>query len=380
MKRWNPKSYLLEGRKRGFKEDYLQSLLDTGRDIDKSNVPVIYSLSHLANLSSTLYKDLHSFISRPDISSHREVYKSFPIKKRSGGKRWISIPCPPLMAVQDFIASEILNNVKPHSAAMAYVPGLQNPLKTNAEVHMSARWFLKLDLKSFFSNISERQVYDVFIGLGYPKLLSFEMARICTRVTHKRKGKRWNIDVGDEDSMPYEYPHVGSLPQGAPTSPALSNLVCIGMDIDLEKLAHENGADYTRYADDMCFSFLDSSRGKIATFKREATKILHNYCFSENRKKTRIIPPGARKILTGVVIDSGKTTVPRELRDRVRMHLYYSVKLGIPEHCQRKEFRSVLGFKNHLYGLIMHIRAINSGQGDEFRNQFNQLPWLDFDI
>lgn len=380
MERWNPKSYLKEGREHGFQMDYLNRLIKSGREISKNNLPVVYSLAHLANLSNTLYKDLHSFVSRANEENYEVFYKNFTIKKHTGGIRWISIPCPQLMAVQDFIAKEILNNIQPYHTAMAYVPGLKNPLKTNAEKHLDAKWLLKMDVKNFFSNISERQVYDVFLKQGYPKLLSFEMARICTRITPKRKGKRWNTEVDNTNLDMYGTAKIGSLPQGAPTSPALSNLVCINMDIEFEKLAHDNNADYTRYADDLCFSFLDSSRVSIEHFKKVATGILHKYSFSENCKKTKIIPPGARKKITGVVINSGKATVPKEFRDKIRMHLYFTKKLGIPEHCRRKEFRSVLGFKNHLYGLIMYVRSINVAQGDSFRDQFNKLPWLDFDI
>jgi len=380
MNRWNPKSYLIEGRKRGFQMEYLNRLVKTGREISKNNIPVIYSLAHLANLSNTLYKDLHSFVSRANEENYGVFYKNFPIKKYTGGKRWISIPCPQLMAVQNFIAKEILNNIQPHHTAMSYVSGLVSPLKTNAEKHMGAKWLLKMDVINFFSNISERQVYDVFSAQGYPNLLSFEMARLCTRVTPKRKGKRWNTEVDNDLFKAYRCLKVGSLPQGSPTSPALSNLVSINMDVEFEKLAHDNNADYTRYADDLTFSFLDSSRSNIEEFKKKATVILHKYNFSENRKKTRIISPGARKKITGVVINSGNSTVPKEFRDKIRMHLYYANKVGIPDHCRRKGFRSVLGFKNHLYGLIMYVRSINQVQGDTFRDQFNKLPWLNFDL
>ena len=62
------------------------------------------------------------------------------------------------------------------------------------------------------------------------------------------------------------------------------------------------------------------------------------------------------------------------------MHLYYSKKIGISEHCRDKGFRSVIGFRNHLYGLIMYVNSINPSQGDTFKKEFAGLPWLDFDI
>ena len=380
MDRWNPNLYIQEGKEKGYSKEYLTSLLTIGRVVSRRKLPVIYSLSHLANTSRTLYSDLHAFVGRSNKHSADETYKSFTIKKRSGGDRWISIPCPPLMAVQSWISQEILSGLLPHHAAMAYVSGLSNPLKSHAEKHIGAKWVLKVDIKNFFNNISEQQVYKVFKELGYPKLLSFEMARLCTRITPKRRGERWNKIIRQQYVGRYAHRRMGSLPQGAPTSPALSNLVCFKLDEDLETLAEGHGATYSRYADDLCFTFFESNRKSVASLKKLVVQILWAHKFEENSDKTRVIPPGCRKIITGIVIDSGKTTIPKELRDRIRMHLYYANKNGIPEHCKEKGFRSVIGFRNHLNGLITYVGSINPPQGSKFKAEFSQLPWLDFDI
>lgn len=380
MERWNPNLFFKEGLENNYNPDYLDVLIKKGTEIQSNEIPVIYSLAHLANLSKTLYIDLHTFSSRANKPTSDFPYKNFPIKKRSGGKRWISIPVPPLMAVQSWIARNILRHISPHGSATAFVAGLSSPLKSHAQRHCGSNWILKLDLKNFFSNISEKQVYEVFRNLNYPKLLSFEMARICTRITPNRLGKRWTNEWA-EFERPYDYCRfVGSLPQGAPTSPALSNLVCVNLDKELSELTASSSGVYSRYADDMCFSFMSSSREEIASFKKSVNKILWKYNFNENKAKTRIIPPGSRKIITGLVIDSGMVTIPREVRSRIREHLYYAGKYGIPQHCEKKGFRSVIGFRNHLYGLLMHVYSINPEQGEKFKNEFNQLPWLDFDI
>lgn len=380
MERWIPNFYLQEGREKGYSEEYLQSLLDVGRVVGRNNLPVVYTLSHLANTSRTLYSDLHAFVARSENHSADETYRSFTIKKRSGGDRWISIPCPPLMAVQSWIAQEILRGIPTHPAAMAYVSGLKNPLKVHARKHLGARWILKVDIKNFFNNISEQQVYKIFKGAGYPELLSFEMARLCTRITPRRRGKRWNKGSDTRYLNQYANSLIGSLPQGAPTSPAASNIVCLAMDEEFEALAVDFGATYSRYADDLCFSFFDSDRAAITSFRKLVVKILWGHKFEENSSKTRIIPPGRRKIITGIVIDSGKTTVPKELRDRIRMHLYYAGKYGIPSHCKRKSFRSVIGFRNHLSGLIAYVSSINPNQGSVLHAEYSKLPWLEFDI
>ncbi|MFZ2300383.1 MAG: reverse transcriptase family protein [Gallionella sp.] len=377
MNHWNPTLFLKEGNSKGYNEEYLARLVAVGRSIQSFNVPVIFSLSHLANLSNTRYSDLHAFVSR-NITHANYPYKSFPISKRTGGKRWISIPVPPLMAVQRWIAQNILNNIQPHKAAFAYV--IDRRVKDHAEKHCAAEWVLKVDIKDFFSNISERQIYEVFQKLGYPKLLAFEMGRLCTRATPRRKGRKWNNQWSDREIVGYYCGAVGSLPQGAPTSPALSNLVCIEMDKQLEALSIEVGATYSRYADDLCFSFSNSTRVEVFEVKKRISKILWENGFQENSKKTSIIPPGARKIVTGLLVNGERPSVPREIRDKIRAHLYYSKKLGIPKHCMNRGFRSIIGFRNHLYGLIGYVHSINPQQSQRFLVQFSELPWINFDI
>lgn len=379
MTHWNSNLFRRQGGEKGYAQDYLDALVHQAERNIAANVPVIFSLAHLARLSDTLYADLHGFVSRADIHLQNFPYKNFPISKRTGGKRWISIPVPPLMAVQQWINENILRKASPpHPAAFAYVP--KRKLVEHAKRHCGADWLVKVDIRDFFSNISERQVFDVFVNLGYTKLLSFEMARLCTRVTPNRKGRRWTR-VSCEQKIPEYYSAlVGSLPQGAPTSPALSNFVCIELDKELTQLAESKSATYSRYADDLCFSFIGGSRQSAFDLKREVSKILWKYGFEENAKKTRIIPPGSRKLLTGLNVNADRPTIPKEVRDMVRMHLYYAKARGISKHCEERGFRSVIGFKNHLLGLIGYIASINKNLGDKFLEEFNSLPWINFEI
>ncbi|AYV14584.1 MULTISPECIES: reverse transcriptase family protein [Shewanella] len=380
MNRWNPNFYYKEGIKRGFNTEYLDKLIEQGRKIQENNIPVLFSLAHLASCSRTQYSELHSFVARTEYGPEGYPYRNFPIRKRSGGKRWISVPAPPLMAVQSWINKNILNSIPTHPTAFAYVNGIKSPLKAHAEKHCDADWVLKVDIKNFFSNISERQVYRVFRSLSYSKLLSFEMARLCTRITPGRTGKRWNIDWNESGVEGYSCTCLGSLPQGAPSSPALSNLVCFELDTQLHELALSRNATYSRYADDLCFSFIKSSRDEVYQFKREVNKALWDNSFTENPKKSHIIPPGARKIVTGLIVNSDKPSIPRELIDAIRMHLFYSEKFGIPAHCRKRGFRSVIGFRNHLKGLIMYVYSIDPKKGNEFLEKYNRLPWLEFEI
>jgi len=373
---WNPNIFLNEGEAKGFDPNYLKELEGVGRRLTANGLPVIFSLAHLAAHSRTLYADLHQYVARSRLGSNDTTYRNFTISKRSGGKRWISIPEPPLKAVQSWIAQEILNRVPVHEAAYAYVVGRR--ITKHATNHCAAEWLVKVDIKDFFGSISELQVYKAFESMMYPKLLSFEMARLCTRASHRRRGARWNI-MSPEGIVGYQCRHIGSLPQGAPSSPALSNIVCEQLDKDLIQLAIRSSAQYSRYADDLCFSFHNSSRARCLEFKKEVSKVLWRHSFMENPDKTRIVPPGARKLVTGLIINGEWPTVPKEVRDVARAHLYYAKKFGIPKHCASKKFRSVIGFRNYLYGLIMYVQSVDAALGQRYFAAFQELPWLEFE-
>ncbi len=294
MKRWNPNLFIKEGAAAGYDNNYVGALVNCGREIDGLGLPVIYSLSHLARLSETRYSDLHAVISR--IHSGGDFpYRNFTIKKRSGGRRWISVPAPQLMAAQSWIATRVLRLVPVHSAAYAYVANRSNPLFLHAERHVGATWILHMDIKDFFSNISERQVYHLFRSLKYPRLLSLEMARLCTRVTPNRKGRRWLSEISDSRGSIYKSRLIGSLPQGAPTSPAISNLVCREMDEIIDRVAQDVGATYGRYADDLCFSISSGSRQTLVGLKRQVDQVLKDFGFSANGKKQELFLPGGER-------------------------------------------------------------------------------------
>lgn len=381
MKRWNPYFFRKQGEELNYNKNYLDQLIQVGRQIDSKLTPVIFSLSHLCKLANVSYQEMHAIIARKYFTTFDYPYRNFTIKKRSGGNRWISVPCPSLMIIQHWIASEILRQMKPHQAAYAYVNNLTSPIKSHVQSHCGAKWILKLDIKDFFGSISEKQVYKVFKNYQYPDLLSFEMARLCTKISRNRKGKKWvNTRKNNVELSSYFSEYIGCLPQGAPTSPALSNLVCINMDEELSLLSRNNDANYSRYADDLCFSFYTTNRRNVYMFKKQVCEILWKYGFQENIKKTHIVPPGARKIVTGLIINEHVPTIPREVKDNIKMHLYYAKKFGIPEHCKNKGFRSVIGFKNHLEGLINYVTSVNPEQGKKYEKAFLTLPWLNYKL
>ena len=157
----------------------------------------------------------------------------------------------------------------------------------------------------------------------------------------------------------------------------LANLVCVEMDVELEQCATEFGCTYTRYADDIVFSAASLDRARAHDLIRRASAILGGHGFNRNRQKTHIAPPGARRVVTGLLVDSAWPRLTTEYKERILLHLYHTRTKTIHGHCVRRGFRSLLGFRAHLDGLITYAEYIDAAFGAECRTQFNALPWSD---
>ncbi|MGD7428499.1 reverse transcriptase family protein, partial [Ralstonia pseudosolanacearum] len=188
--------------------------------------------------------------------ANSEFYRDFWIRKQSGGQRRIVVPHSRLMAVQRWISREILATQQVHEISHAY--SKHSSIRKCAEQHVGAGWLVKLDIHDYFESISDRRVYGVFRAIGYQPLVAFELARLCTRVWVKPPNEfepELTIPNAERRGIAaYERRYMGYLPQGAPTSPMLSNLVSRNLDVDLLTLASVEGMVVTRYADDITFS------------------------------------------------------------------------------------------------------------------------------
>jgi RNA-directed DNA polymerase len=369
MSSWTPHLFRKQGEQQGFRKSYLDLLEADGRTLLQRGFPVVFSLGHIAAITDTPYNFLAEVVRR-----RADPYRHFRIRKRSGGKRRIVAPNPLLLNVQRWIDQRILSKAAVLPCSTAFSTG-SSPLK-NAQPHCGATWMVKTDIRNFFESISERQVYHVFREFGYRKVVAFELARLTTRPfshsTRYKQAKRWTNSGGWQF---FWSPRVGHLPQGAPSSPKLANLVCRKLDQILSDLAAKNNCFYTRYADDIVFSGTQLDRKKAVQLLRECSKALSTFGFQRNRHKSRILPPGARKVVTGLTVNDERPRLPREMRDRIRSHLYYSRRYGPVEHCKRTGFRSVVGFKAHLGGLIEYCISVDAALGNRFRGDFNQIPW-----
>lgn len=357
---------------RGYSAEYAARVLEIARALHAKGVPTVFSLMHLARLSRTRWSDLRDVVQRK-----REFYSTFTIAKRSGGSRLICAPHSNLRRVQSWIHKNILCSPGAqallHPAASAYKP--EASILKNANAHVGAAWMVKLDIKDFFESISERQVYYAFRQLAYPALLSFELARLCTRcIPPRRDGlprarehlARWVNWVEEREAGPYGFEaQVGHLPQGAPTSAMLANLVARDLDVCIEAVAKEYGATYTRYADDMVLSFTEGSKETCASAFVKVAAIVRRHGFRVNRRKSRVIGPGGRKVVTGLVVNDLKARLPKLVKREIETAIYHIGKHGLLSHMERRKSKRPLGYLNHLVGKILYCHSIEPAFGSK---------------
>lgn len=371
---WSPQLYLEKGKARQVESRVLNTAAKQLDEFYRENadIPAILTLGHLAQRSRVSYDRLRAVVER-----RIEPYNHFTIRKRSGGRRTISVPIRDLLMVQRWLTRHIQNKQSAHSSSYAFTPG--SSIVKCAMRHTGARWLVKLDISGFFGSISEIAVYRVFHGLGYEPLVAFELARLTTCVTnnlYRYSNPRWQNNFHLYTIDAYDDGRIGHLPQGAPTSPMLSNLVMKKVDMKLSRLASRNDLVYTRYSDDLTFSKRDRwKRSKAKSFVNAVSRILRTEGYLPNTKKTKIVPPGARKIVLGLVVDGPEPRLSRQFRSNLRQHLYYLRRYGPVEHMKHRQFETLLGMRRHIRGHIDFAFMVDEIFAQRMLVQFNAVEW-----
>ncbi|MDQ0033738.1 retron-type reverse transcriptase [Variovorax boronicumulans] len=381
MDRWSPRHY--EDNAVNVNPAVLASAIVIGRRIVSRNrdVQPVFTLNHLAMLTEVDYGLLRNFVNRSV-----KPYETFRIRKRAGpdGKKRTRLICAPtanLMKVQRWIAKNILGKSTPHEASVAFAP--DSKLYEAAEHHCRSRWLIKLDVANFFESIPESAAYRVFRRLGFERLISFEMARICTRVAegHHRpeKWKGRNNSAHPFVIAEYRQEFQGHLPQGAPTSPMLANLACVRMDRRIAEIAATEGLEYTRYADDMTFSTSSKAftRARAATFIGKVYQEMGRAGLAPNTSKTTVVNPAGRKIVLGLLVDGAAPKLTRQFKAMLRQHIYYLTRsdVGPVKHARARGFTSVVGLRNHVLGLLGYAGQIELTYASEQRKAFETIVW-----
>jgi len=283
------------------------------------HTPRIDDVAALAGFLGLDGDELDWFADRKEINRHARDERLRHYRYTWLPTRLIEAPKPRLRAVQRRLLDDILGRLPVHAAAHGFVPG-RGP-HTFAAAHAGQPVVVRLDLAAFFSTITAGRVYGLLRTAGYPEPVAHTLTALTTTRTPAgvcRRAPDWH------KAALLRRPH---LPQGAPTSPALANLLAYRLDRRLTGLAGRFGAGYTRYADDLAFS--GPLGGDVAQRLIAAvTTVVTEEGFRVHPGKTRVRGRADRQLLTGLVVNE-RPAVPRAEYDHLRAVLHDAARNGL---------------------------------------------------
>jgi RNA-directed DNA polymerase len=322
----------------------------------ENELPALDSPKQLAEALGITIGELRAICFHRDAATSIH-YARFTIPKRDGTERAIWAPMQKLKAAQRWVLHQIVERLPTHGAAHGFLAG--RSILTNAAVHANSSIVLKMDVKDFFPTVTWRRVKGVFRRAGYREQMSTLLAMLCTEAPREiveLDGKKYFVSLGPR-----------CLPQGAPTSPALTNALCLRLDRRLTGLANKHGWRYTRYADDLTFSLpTDAKNTAPDAIIKLATTIAEGEGFIMKAEKTRMARAGRRQTVTGLVVNRElPPRVPRQLRRQIRAALH-NLKANKP----LPEGESLA----RLQGYAAYINMTDPKLGKAFLDQLAAIP------
>lgn len=323
--------------------------------LQKNRLPVFANEVELAATMGIELKELRflAFSRRVSPVTH---YKKFYLPKKSGGKRLISAPMPRLKQAQYWILENILNKVPVHGAAHGFV--FTRSILSNAHLHVGRQTVMNLDVKDFFPSIHYKRVKGLLQQLGYSEKIATILGLLCTEAVTEEveiDGRTYFVQKGNR-----------VLPQGAPTSPAITNILCFKLDHRLQGLAAKHQCHYTRYADDVTFSWNGNDVNAQQMVWR-VKKILADEGFEVHPEKVRIMHKGSRQEVTGIVVNQ-QLGIDREKLRRFRALLH---------QLQTKEAAELMpGVEspaNVVIGYANFVKQVKPAQGKVFVEAIEKL-------
>ncbi len=290
--------------------------------------------------------------------AERTHYVNFEVPKSSGGFRQLSAPHQQLAAAQRWILENILNKLPTHPAAHGFVAG--RSILSNAAVHVNQNFVINMDLENFFPSISFPRVRKMFARLGYSGSVATILALLCTECPRRKvtmNGQCFLVATGSP-----------GLPQGACTSPAISNQISIKLDRRLQALAARMALNYTRYADDISFSGGQLLSEKVAYVMTRVRHFVVEEGFRINGKKTRVQRRNASQTVTGLVVNERPTVSRKKIR-QIRAILHRAKSEGL----EKQNRSNHPNFKAWLHGYISFIAMTRPEIAAQFRTALEQL-------
>lgn len=337
-----------------------RGLADRRAHVEKlaaNGLPVLATPAELAGALGTTISKLRwlAFHSEAPTSTH---YVSFRVPKKSGGTRQLSSPHRQIAATQRWILDHVLRPLPTHDAAHGFVPGRSTA--TNASAHVGADIVVNADLADFFPSITFFRTEGLFRSFGYSPAVATILALLCTECP------RETVSLSGETFYPATGPR--ALPQGACTSPAISNLISRNLDNRLAGIAARLGWQYTRYADDITFSASGEAQQSVGYVLARIRHICQDEGFRVNEKKTRVQRRNTRQSVTGIVVND-KQGVPRQTVRRLRAILHQAKRTGLA--AQNRE--RLPHFEHWLRGMIAYVAMVDPAKGEVLRRDFESL-------
>lgn len=311
-------------------------------------------------------------------------YRKFKIKKKSGGFRQITAPRNQSFKMLLQAVNELFKALyTPSQYAMGFAE--HRSVATNAAIHKGQNYVFNIDLKDFFPSIDQARVWKrlQLAPFNFPVTIASTLAGLCA-MRERRK---------DENGKSiYKY----VLPQGAPTSPIITNMICDTLDRRLAGLAKRFGLRYSRYADDITFSSMHHVYAQDGSFRKELYRIIQQQGFTINDSKTRLQKRGSRQEVTGIIV-SDKLNVTKKYVREIRSLLYiwerygYSVAVSrfLPRYKAEKGHvkKGNSELRNVLDGKLMYLKMVKGEEDSIFQRLYykfqklisqNQKPKVNF--
>lgn len=339
------------------------------------NVPFINTWADLAGFCGVDVPLLDWLSNRRSWGRKRDAkllhYRYTWVPKRRGGYRLLAAPKLRLRNVQRRILHGILDQVPAHAAATAYRPG--GSVRGFAAPHTGRHVVIRMDLEDFFASTRGPRVVGLFRELGYPDSVVAGLAGLCTHRVHVSVTDQCPPTGSEELQIRWralKRLQDWNLPQGAPTSPSLANLCAFRLDLRLTAAATGIGAKYTRYADDLAFSWNEDVSPSVSGLIALVEQIARDEGYLIRRSKTRVMRRSRRQVLAGTVVND-QVHVSRREREKLEAILTNCIRHG-PES---QNWAALPNFEAHLRGRIGWVAQLEPRQALHLEELFSRITW-----
>ena len=265
---------------------------------------------------------------------------------------------PRLKSLQYWILENILNKIPLHSSANGFIA--ERSILTNAAHHIAKDVVVNIDLKDFFPTVNYARVKGLFSKLGYSEKIATILALVCTEPEREEAtldGKKYFIASGKR-----------ILPQGAPTSPAITNIICYKLDRRFKGMADKLEFSYTRYADDLSFSAAGTEQvNKVQQLLWRAKRIITEEGFTIHPDKVKVMRKGSKQEVTGIIVNK-KPGINRKMLHRFRAVIQQVSKHGL----ENKKWKGG-NIVAEMTGYANFVAQVKPAQGNKMKAQLQEI-------